>query len=63
MNPQVNKCLKCNDVVKVYGIPVCGLNQTPCQLIHSCPAELFEEWQRKHSMSVLSPKPPKENKK
>ena len=61
MNPQVNKCLECKEVVKVCGIPVCGLEQTPCARIISCPVERFKEWQRKHSMAVLSPKPTKEN--
>ena len=56
MNPQVNKCLECKEVVKVCGIPVCGLDQTPCERIYSCPVERFKEWQRKHSMAVLSPK-------
>jgi len=61
MNPQVNECLKCNEVVKVYGIPFCGLEQMPCTRIYSCPIERFKEWQRKRSAAVLSPNPPKED--
>lgn len=54
MNPQVNECLKCNEVVKVCGVPVCGLEQTPCERIFSCPVERYKEWQRKHSAAALS---------
>lgn len=61
MNPQVNKCLECKDMVYVQGIPVCGLEQLPCVLIRSCPVERIEEYQRKMSTALLSPKLPKEN--
>ena len=59
MNPQVNKCLECKDMVYVHGIPVCGLEQLPCKHIRDCPIELFKEYQKEISAALLSPKPPK----
>ena len=56
MNPQVNKCLKCKLSIKGRGLPVCGLDKTPCERIYHCPVERLKESQRKHSMEVLSPK-------
>lgn len=61
MNPQVNKCLECNDMVYVQGIPVCGLEQLPCVLIRSCPVERFEEYQRKMNEASLHRDRRKEN--